>query len=387
MRRGRGERTAARGAGVARRDLSGYRGILAVVLVLGLVVVSGATGVARRALCLVDASLCQTAASTDEPGASPSVPEDQLPAASDELVVGTGAGVGSVAAGLGVGAADSSGTGPGALRDAGSLWQPREPDPVGVTDESVLLPLGALPCGGPGTGPCDEWDGLVEDSASTQMAGASRLSTAGLDPLLGREDAAEVVTVSVDPSVDALWAAPTEADLGLRYRLSTAVRDGATLERWTWKESRGETETLLRVEASRTGGGELHSVVIARVRTGERPEWVTASIPATDATRAALDSWLSGLSAGGGSVPDEVLEPTDPPSVTTPEIVRVAYAAASVSRLTLTPSGSGRDGRVDAERLDDGLEAEGTGLEVVSEERLAAPDRLGFRGFVEVKDG
>jgi hypothetical protein len=194
----------------------------------------------------------------------------------------------------------------------------------------------------------------------------------GLDPFVGNEQALNIVDLSL-PKGNTILAAPGNDPL--LYRHSQRLRDGMTIETWTWKD----TADLNQVRVERTREGILRGLSMVGVRTSSAGQTrrTTVQIPVTDANRDALDVWITGFAVDGPVLPSGVFEPTKPVGADGDVILRLTYSKGQVTRETLTiPSGSG--GLTSQTLRDDpGLRS----MPPVASETLGAPDKSGRRTF------
>lgn len=361
----------------AESGIRGYRGIIVVIVLIGMVGVIGLTGIARHGICLLDISFCSSASSVKS--ISSAIDPGELPAPTDERAINSGAGLVPPGHHRRV-QGKRAVLPPGPPSDLGSLWAAGqdEQEQSGTQKSSpwsasIFLSLDALSCGTTTT--CDALDaaqGLPSDSTAGQTQGASRLSLLGLDPFVGNEQALNIVDLSL-PKGNTILAAPGNDPL--LYRHSQRLRDGMTIETWTWKD----TADLNQVCVERTREGILRGLSMVGVRTSSAGQTrrTTVQIPVTDANRDALDVWITGFAVDGPVLPSGVFEPTKPVGADGDVILRLTYSKGQVTRETLTiPSGSG--GLTSQTLRDDpGLRS----MPPVASETLGAPDKSGRRTF------
>ena len=222
----------------AESGTRGYRGIITVIVLIGVVCVIGATGIARRGICLLDTSFCSSVSSAKS--ISSDIDPGELPAPTDERAINSGAGVVPPGHHRQVQGKKAI-LPPGPPSDLESLWAAGQHEQEQTSVEksspwgaSIFQSLDALSCGTTTT--CDALDaarGLPSDSTAGQTQGASRLSLLGLDPFAGNEEALNVVDLSL-PKSNTILSVPGNDPL--LYRNSERLRDGTTTETWTWKD-------------------------------------------------------------------------------------------------------------------------------------------------------
>lgn len=367
----------------------GYRGIIASVVLLLLVLGISLSGAGRAVVCLLDQSLC---ASVPEPQATdPGLVTGALPAASDEQAVATGAGVGSVP----VGREGRRRQVPLQLTQpvpASSHWSPPQPAPSSPPENLRLVALGSLPCGGSADAPCDKWAEIKTDAAAAQAGPASRLTGAGLDISDGAQGAsdnlelsAEIGSLGLGVSVQGVEGDTT--DSLVLHDLSRDRRDGSTSSSWIMSSQTGTGErALTRVRVNRTRDGVLHDIVLTRVVSSSadpnRLTWTTMTLPATDASRPALDAWTLALPSQGLRIPADLLEPLKPETVDMETVVRVAHQTASVRQEVLQASEPLPPLSVHLLRRN--ADHSSLGLTILSTHELSPEDQRGKRSFKEV---
>lgn len=363
----------------AESGTRGYRGIITVIVLIGVVCVIGATGIARRGICLLDTSFCSSVSSAKS--ISSDIDPGELPAPTDERAINSGAGVVPPGHHRQVQGKKAI-LPPGPPSDLESLWAAGQHEQEQTSVEksspwgaSIFQSLDALSCGTTTT--CDALDaarGLPSDSTAGQTQGASRLSLLGLDPFAGNEEALNVVDLSL-PKSNTILSVPGNDPL--LYRNSERLRDGTTTETWTWKD----VADLNQVRVERTRKGLLRALTIVGVRTSSAGQIrrTTVQVPVTDASRDALDVWISGLAVDGPALPSGVFDPTKPVGADGDVILRLTYSTGQVTRETLTAPSAPGGLTPQTLRDDPGLRSMPS---AAASETLSAPDKSGRRTFL-----
>ncbi|MCL3777068.1 MULTISPECIES: hypothetical protein [unclassified Actinomyces] len=301
----------------AEPGLRGYRAMIAVLVITGLVILGAVTGAFHRLLCLADSSACGAPAPAPVPTGAVA-----LPAASDERVVVAAAAAGVVAGGH----RDTvAGRSPVTLAQAVPAWsqmwgegRPQAAPASRFEGAGVLVALEDLACGAPGTGSCDTWDALASDPFAERATGLLRAPLLGLDP--ADPSTAQPVVVDLDLGVRPDAGLDAVDDVLHRSVLTPAT--GVTTLTWTWQRPDG---ALIQVRAERLPDGSLTALAVcslAETPTGlERTELV---VPVTPTSWAAVESWLVEL-AGQRVDPDPVaLTGTDPADMSVSAFERLA---------------------------------------------------------------
>ena len=363
----------------AEPGIRGYRGIIVVITLIGLVAVLAFTGIFRRGLCILDSASCPRNMSS-VPTAK-NLDPGELPAPTDERAVSNGAGVGTVPPGLRTLARGKTsvvaGDPPPSQND---LWgDPRHAgsDNKSPWESPVFLHMDKAPCGTESTAPCDTFPELRTDSTAEQTQGAQRLSLLGLDPYLGEEGATNVVDLTLPSEKSIQFRKDANGDNILLYRNSQRLRDGLTTETWTWQKTESGSTDQLKIE--RTREGVLHSFTAFRVtQSSGRLKVTTVSMPVLESTKDALDELTSSLMSAKLELPDSVFNPVTPASMSDEMVVRLAKKVGQVIRETRNP-GAGFGGlTLESLRNDPGLVGSTT---PVSKETLSSPDKTGKRAF------
>ena len=134
-----------------------------------------------------------------------------------------------------------------------------------------------------------------------------------------------------------------------------------------------------RVE--RTRKGLLRALTIVGVRTSSAGQIrrTTVQVPVTDASRDALDVWISGLAVDGPALPSGVFDPTKPVGADGDVILRLTYSTGQVTRETLTAPSAPGGLTPQTLRDDPGLRSMPS---AAASETLSAPDKSGRRTFL-----
>lgn len=367
----------------------GYRGIIAAGTLLAVAVVLGVSGLGRAGMCQIDSSLCAVSPSASPTATRVDVVPGELPAASDEVIHNTGAGVGAVRPGLHDPAEVGAVLG-GDYSLTGAPWEAPATAPVTDIESLAVVPLDQLPCGGPGTGPCDVWESLEADSTADQGGGAMRLTHAGLDPYHGAKGQTDSLDLTLQPGSAGLGAAPKglegdTTDSTVLYRSTRRRSDGARSTSWTMtgKTVAGLT-AVTQLGVYRTHSGLLNDLVITRVVSdpaAQRLTWTTVTIVANDSTRPLLEDWVRSRPGQGLEIAADVLAPTGPVTTGTDPLTRVAHSTAAVTIEVLQPDPQAPP--LDAKLVLDHPSHEGLNLTLSSKRTLSAANSKGLRAFEE----
>ena len=378
-----------RGRRRAEGGLYGYRSIITVIVLIGLVGVLAFTGVVRKGLCFIDAAACSDASRirSSTSGLEPV----SLPAPSEERIVRTVAGNNVVPPGRpSLVYGKKSAISPGAPPQLQRLWDGNEIDsndaasvPSTTWKSSMFLPLSSLPCGVEIS--CDDASlaGKVSsDSKANQTKGISKFSLLGLDPLVGKEGISTVVDLNLP--LEGKSGQPHELHdcnerSGLLYRNTRYLRDETSTETWTW-QGRNDHDGGQQVVVVRGRGGQLVSVAFYKIHSESSGEFKRSSVrlSVSDNNRDAVEVWLDKFGIDGPDLPQQVFEPLSPISADGNMLVRIIHESGEVARETVKSVSDIKAITPEMMRDDPGLMRAGVS---VTKETLGRSDSTGERTF------